>query len=196
MREVPVLLLIDMQKGFDDHAYWGGNRNNSQAEANVERLLAHWRIQGWQVIHVRHDSTSPTSLLRPGQPGNDFKEEAKPIAGEPIFSKSVNSAFINTGLQVFLEQHHIHSLVIAGLSTDHCVSTTTRMAGNLGFKTYLLADATATFDKTGFDGQVYPAELIHHTALASLHGEFATVLTTDQFLAEVIGYANEHQTSA
>ena len=184
MNNAPALLLVDIQKAFDNHLYWGGNRNNPQAEANAERLLAHWRQQGWPVIHIQHDSASPTSLLRKGQAGNEFKDEVLPIAGEPVFSKAVNSAFIGTGLQAYLEAHHINTLVIAGLTTDHCVSTTTRMAGNLGFETYLMADATATFDKIGFDGQHYPAEVIHQTALASLHGEFATVLTTDQGLAK------------
>ena len=184
MNVAPALVVIDFQKAFDNHSYWGGGRNNPQAEANAERLLAHWRAQGWPVIHIQHDSSSPTSLLRKGQPGNEFKDEVRPIAGEPVFSKSVNSAFIGTGLQAYLEAQNIHALVIAGLTTDHCVSTTTRMAGNLGFETYLMADATATFDKTGFDGQHYPAEVIHHTALASLQGEFATVLTTDQGLAK------------
>lgn len=185
MKEVPTLLLIDIQKGFDEHARWGGSRNNPQAEANAERLLIQWRAQGWPVVHVRHDSVAPNSNLAVGQIGNEFKDEVKPISGEPIFSKSVNSAFIGTGLQTYLEERKTRSLVIVGLTTDHCVSTTTRMAGNLGFETYLVADATATFDKIGFDGQRYPAELVHQTALASLHSEFATVLTTEQVLEMV-----------
>ena len=185
MKEIPALLLIDIQKAFDDHAYWGGARNNPDAEANAARLLTYWRAQGWPVIHVQHNSVLPTSIIRPGQVGNEFKEEVRPLAGEPVFGKTVNSAFIGTGLQAYLTEHQIHSLVIVGLTTDHCVSTTTRMAGNYSFDTYLVADATATFDKIGFDGQRYPAEQVHQLALASLHGEFATVLTTDQLLERV-----------
>ncbi len=117
-----------------------------------------------------------------GQPSNEFKEEVKPIEGEPVFSKAVNSDFISAGLQAYLEAQQIQSLVIVGLTTDHCVSTTARMAGNLGFETYLLANATATFDKIGFDGQHYLAELVHQTELASLHTGFATVLRTEQVI--------------
>lgn len=185
MKEIPALLLIDIQKAFDDHAYWGGGRNNPEAEANAARLLTHWRGQGWSVIHIQHNSVLPTSIIRPGQVGNEFKDEVTPLAGEPVFSKNVNSAFIGTGLQAYLTEHQIRSLVIVGLTTDHCVSTTTRMAGNYGFETYLIADATATFDKTGFDGKLYPAEQVHQVALASLHDEFATVLTTNQLLERV-----------
>ena len=173
-----VLLVIDVQKGFDS-PYWG-TRNNPQAEANISTLLQIWRDSHRPVIHVRHMSTEPDSPLRPGQPGNDFKLEAQPARGERVEEKNVNSAFIGTGLEEFLRQNGFDTIVICGLTTDHCISTTTRMAGNLGFKTYVVADATATFDRTGFDGKYFSADEIHNSALASLHNEFATVVLTEE----------------
>ena len=92
----------------------------------------------------------------------------------------MNSAFIGTNLQLQLDNGEIKYLVIAGLTTDHCISTSVRMAGNFGYNTFVVSDATATFCKTGADGQKYTAELIHETALASLHMEFATVVTTEE----------------
>jgi nicotinamidase-related amidase len=134
---------------------------------------------------VQHCSVTPGSPLLPDQPGVEFKLFAQPIEGEPVFQKSVNSAFIGTELEAYLRQNDLNTLVIVGLTTNHCVSTTTRMAGNLGFDTYLVADATATFDRTGHDGRRYPAEQVHDLALASLHGEFATVVEIDDLLTQV-----------
>lgn len=175
-----MLLVIDVQKGFDD-PYWG-RRNNPDAENNIAQLLAHWRKWRHPVVHIRHDSLEPQSPLRPLQSGNDFKPEALPLPGEHVEVKHVNSAFIGTRLEEHLKQMGTLAIVIVGLSTDHCVSTTTRMAGNLGFETYVVADATATFDRTGYDGKTFSAEEVHACALASLHKEFATVVTAAEIL--------------
>ncbi|CAN5176340.1 cysteine hydrolase family protein [soil metagenome] len=175
----PALLLIDIQKGFDDVEYWGGGRNNPDAELRASELLEIWRKNDLPIFHVQHCSADPASLLHESHPGNQFNDLVIPRAGEPVIKKNVNSAFIGTDLQARLDAANITTLVIAGLTTDHCVSTTTRMAGNLGYETFVVADATATFDKKGIDGQHYPAALMHDTALASLNNEFATVVTTD-----------------
>ena len=175
------LLVIDVQKGFDDPSW--GKRNNPDAESNIARLLAAWRDHDRTIIHVRHCSTSPTSPLRPELPGNDFKPEALPLHGEKVFSKTVHSAFIRTGLESYLRNLEIKSLVIVGLTTDHCVSTTTRMAADLGFDVTLVADATATFEREGFDGVMYSAEKMHQVNLASLNDEFCTVRSTEDLIS-------------
>ena len=174
----PALILIDLQKGFDDIEYWGGQRNNPDAEKNAAELLMIWRKNDLPVFHIKHCSSNPASPLHESNAGNAFKNLTQPENNEPVIKKNVNSAFIGTSLKEQLERKKITKLVIVGLTTDHCVSTTTRMAGNFGFETYLVSDATATFNKKGLHGQDYSADLIHETALASLNGEFATVITT------------------
>jgi nicotinamidase-related amidase len=178
-QSVPALILVDIQKGFEDVEYWGGQRNNPDAELRASELLEIWRDYDLPVFHVQHCSSILTSLLHESHPGNQFNGLVMPVKGETIIKKNVNNAFIGTGLQALLDNAKITTIVIAGLTTDHCVSTTTRMAGNLGYETFLVADATATFNKKGIDGQYFPAELIHQTALASLDKEFATVITTN-----------------
>ena len=175
------LIIIDVQKGFDEPVW--GRRNNLGAEKKVSKLLAAWRSGGRPVFHVKHMSRFPRSPLRRGKPGNAIKDEAKPRAGEPVIEKNVNSAFIGTDLEERLRAAGIKTLVMAGLTTDHCVSTTARMAGNMGFDCYVVADATATFDRAGHDGRRFSAEDVHEISLASLNGEFATVLES----AEVLG---------
>ena len=175
----PALILVDIQKGFMNIEYWGGQRNNPDAELRASELLKIWREHNLPIFHIQHCSSNPISLLHETNAGNAFNDLVTPVEGESIIKKKVNSAFIGTDLQAQLHKATITTLIIAGLTTDHCVSTTTRMAGNLGFETYLVADATATFNKEGVDGKNYPAELIHETALASLNNEFATIVTTD-----------------
>lgn len=175
------LILIDIQKGFDDHTYWGA-RNNVDAEKNASQILNAWRSKGLPVFHIKHDSTNKQSKLAPGQPGNQIQDIVKPLATEPVISKNVNSAFIGTDLKERLDKQEIKSLVMVGLTTDHCVSTSVRMAANLGYNVQVVSDATATFDKALPSGEKLNAELIHQANLASLHNEFATVLTTQELL--------------
>jgi nicotinamidase-related amidase len=175
----PALILIDIQKGFDNIEYWGGQRNNLNAEINISELLKIWRAHKLPIFHIQHCSSNPASPLNETNEGNEFKDIVKPAGEEPIIKKNVNSAFIGTDLKERLDNAKISSLVIVGLTTDHCISTTTRMAGNFGYDTFLVSDATATFNKKGIDGQNFSADLIHETALASLNNEFAKVVTTD-----------------
>ena len=179
------LLLIDIQTGFDEPRW--GERNNPEAERNIAALLAAWRRDRRPVIHVQHMSQEPDSPLRPERPGNAIKPEALPLPGEPLFQKTVNSAFIGTPLEAHLRAHGIDTVVVVGLTTDHCVSTSARMAANLGFTAIVVSDGTATFDRTGPDGEHHSAEQMHRHELASLNGEFATVRRTNEVLAEIDG---------
>lgn len=179
----PALLIIDVQQGLDDPSY--GARNNPDAERRMADLLAAWRAARRPIIHVQHLSLEPQSPLRADRPGHVFKNEVAPLPGEPVFQKHVNSAFIGTDLEAHLRDRGIDSLILVGLTTDHCVSTTARMAGNLGFSVTLVEDATATFERRGPDGAHYSADIMHRAALASLHGEFATVRTSRDVLASV-----------
>ena len=179
------LLVIDVQAGFDDPAW--GPRNNPYMERHIAALLAAWRATPLPIVHILHDSPDASGLLRRGTPGNATKPEARAEAGEPIYRKSVNSAFIGTTLAADLRASHVTALAIVGLTTNHCVSTTARMAANLGFETFVVADATAAFDRAGLDGRIRPATEVHDAALSDLQGEFARIVHTRSLIATLAG---------
>lgn len=173
----PALIVIDVQRGFDDDGYWGP-RDNLDCEANIAALLGLWREHPWPIVFVRHDSSNPTSPLAAGGPGNAFKDI---ITGEPdlLVSKTVNSSFHGTpDLHAWLQQEGIEQVVICGITTNHCCETTARVAGNLGYATTFVIDATHTFDRAGLDGEMIPAAHLSEMTAANLHEEFATVTTT------------------
>lgn len=170
------LLVIDMQQGFLDPLW--GERNNPALENNVAALLDSFREAALPIVHIRHDSVSAQGHFHPGKPGNDALPDAQALADEPVHRKNVNSAFIGTSLERDLRSRGIRQLVVVGLTTNHCVSTTVRMSANLGFDTAVVADATAAFEGISIDGDRRPAEEVHATALSDLQEEFASIVDT------------------
>jgi nicotinamidase-related amidase len=172
------LIPIDVQQAFDLSV-----SSNPTMEANGLRLLAAWRAAGLPLLHVRHDSVQPGSPFRPDQPGNALRPGFEPQAEEPLVSKSVNAAFIGTDLDLRLRRLGVETVVLFGMTTDMCVSTTARVAANLGYRTLVVGDATAAFDLVDAEGRAVPAHEIHRVHLATLHAEFAEVITTDALVA-------------
>ncbi|MGB3767582.1 MAG: cysteine hydrolase family protein [Phormidesmis sp.] len=178
-----VLIVIDVQKAID-HPSWG-QRNNPQAEANIARLLTRWRETQRPVVHVRHLSTEPDSTYRPGQEGCDFKAVVLPKEDETVVDKQVNCAFIGTDLEKWLRSNGYQTLFMTGVITNNSVEATVRVAGNLGFDTYVISDATATFDKLDLAQKLHLAEDVHALSLANMHGEYATVVDTETIMCSL-----------
>ncbi|WP_422360077.1 cysteine hydrolase family protein [Reichenbachiella sp.] len=178
------LLLIDIQDGLDQLDFYGGQRNNSNAEVNCSRLLQFFRDRNCPIFHIKHNSTNEDSPLHPSKQGNQIKAMVAPAHGEPVIEKQMNSAFVDTKLKELLDEQEIEDVVIVGLTTEHCISSTARMAANLGYQVQVVSDATAAFNKIGIRGESYDAETIHFTSLATLKGEFAEIIDTQTVLGE------------
>lgn len=187
--ENAALIVVDVQEGFEDEAYWGP-RNNPEADRNIAGLIDAWQSSGRPVVFVRHDSPKPDSPLRVGQPGNGFKgyvEERRGKGDGPglLLTKSVNSAFYGTpDLKEWLDRSGIRQLVVAGIQTNMCVETTARMGGNLGYEVFVPLDATHTFDLAGPWGWTLGADELARATAVSLHGGgFAKVVSSAELLA-------------
>jgi nicotinamidase-related amidase len=176
----PALIIIDMQRGMASAA--AGPRNNPNAEKVIRQLLLAWRAAPAPVVHVRHISRTPGSLFWPGQPGVEFQPELAPLDTEHVVEKNVPDAFTHSGLERWLHSRSITRVVVVGVSTNNSVEATARSAGNLGFETYVAADATFAFAKTDFNGVQRTPEEVHAMALANLQGEYATVATASELL--------------
>jgi nicotinamidase-related amidase len=176
----PALLIVDMQVGMT----WpsSGTRNNAGAETAIASLLAAWRARGAPLVHIRHISRTPGSPFWPGQAGVVFQPALRPLDSEHVVEKNVPDALVNTGLERWLRIRGISSLVIVGVSTNNSVEATARTAGNLGFKTSVVSDATFAFAKSDFDGTARTAEEVHAMSLANLQGEYASVITSAEAL--------------
>ena len=187
MTQIPslgtALIVVDVQRAFDQWEAAGKRRNNPDAVARIADLLVAFRERDAPVFHIRHEGTRPQSSFLPDGPGYPVKDEARELTGEPVIVKRVNSAFIGTDLESRLRAVGIRTLVICGATTNHCVETTTRMAGNLGFDARLVRDATWTFDRIGPDGDSHSAEAIHAMTLSNLNGEFAAIVTAAEAIA-------------
>ena len=176
-----LLMTIDLQQAIDDPSW--GERNNPQAEDNIFRLLEFWRNHKQPILHVKHMSTEPNSLYRPGQIGNKFKPVIQPKANEEIVEKKTNSAFIRTNLEQKLREQKIAEIVMVGVITNNSVEATARMSANLGFRTIVVSDGTFTFGKHDYVGNWRTAEEVHNMSLANLSGEYAEIYSAFEVLA-------------
>ena len=174
--ERAVLLPIDMQQGFDGPTW--PRRWNDQVDANGLALLEAWRDADRPIIHVRHDSAEPGSSLAPGTPGNALRPGFEPLEGEPLVTKSVNSAFIGTDLDLRLKRLGAKHVVAFGISTDMCVSTTVRTGSNMGWDMILVPDASDCFDLPDGQGGTIAAEDVQRAHVATLAFEFARIMNT------------------
>jgi nicotinamidase-related amidase len=175
-----VLMIVNAQQALLDPKR--GTPSNASAQANAGRLLHHWRATRRPVVHVKHQSAEPSSAYHPSQPTSEFLPALAPLSGEWVIEKPGISAFTNAALAEGLERRQAEALVVVGFTANACVDATAKQSSDLGFKTYVVADATSMFDLVGPDGKIHPGERSHEILLASLHSGFAAVLTTDQVL--------------
>ncbi len=190
------LLVVDAQRGVNVHSHWGGSeghRNNPDAEARIRELLCAWRAAKRPVYFTLHNSREENSPLKLALPSGKPIPGLEAEAGEDVVVKDVNSGFIGTDLELRFRRAGIRRIVVAGFFTNMCVETTVRMAGNLGFDTYLAHDACAAGNRRSPEGSGFDADTVHRMSVANMHAEYCTALTSEILVGLLKADAEGHQ---
>lgn len=178
------LLVIDVQMALAHDDANGAERSCPQAADNITSLLTTFRERGDAIFHVHHHGTDPDDPFHSDAPGVAVQPFAQPNEGEPVIVKHVSSAFADSTLEDDLRAEGVERVILCGATANHCVESATRAASDLGFDTVYAADAVWAYAVTGPDGVTHSAEQVHSTSLSTVEGEFASVLKTEQILAQ------------
>ncbi len=176
------LLVIDVQMALANEDENGAERSCPQAEDNIARLLAAFRKSGKPVMHIHHHGVDPSDPFHADAPGAAVQPVAAPLDNEPVYIKNASSAFVGTSLETDLRNAGVERVITCGATANHCVESATRAAADLGFDTVYVSDAVWAYAATGPDGVHHSADQVHSTSLATLQGEFASVVTTQEML--------------
>lgn len=167
------LVLIDAQREYTDGAL--PLSGVEAAVAETARLLERARSAGVPVFHIVHHGR-PGGVFDPAGPSAQIIPAVAPLPGEAVVTKHVPNAFAGTDLDARVRATGRSELIIAGFMTHMCVSTTARAALDLGWRSTVVANATATRDLPDPAGGVVPAEMVKRAALAELADLFAIVV--------------------
>lgn len=175
------LIIINAQNGLFDGTQ--ENRNNSEAEENISRLLDVWRSKNRKVIHVKHVSDNPKSIFFRHSVGCNFLKIVEPLADEIVIEKTKSSAFADTDLIKILSKESCTNVVLVGFTANECIDATAKDAAALGFDTFVSSDATATFDLRDATGKLIKADRIHKLTLLNINAFSAKVVSTSEILS-------------
>ena len=150
---------------------------------NAARVMADARRKGELVINVRHEAGDPNSpFFTPGTEAVQIHDTVAPAPGEPVIVKNFPNSFLKTDLKALLDQHGIEEITVVGAMSHMCIDATTRAASDFGYRTKVVHDACATRELE-FNGVTVPAAHVHHALMSALAFGYASVLSTDEYLA-------------
>ncbi len=172
--ERAALVIIDAQIEYVDGGLPLPGIRPALAEA--ARVLDRARRAGAPVFHVVHHGRPGGALFDPDGRKSKIVPELTPVAGETVVPKGLPNAFAGTTLHDAIQATGRKELVVVGFMTHVCVSATVRAALDLGYRTTVVADATATRDLPDPLGGVQPADAVHRATLAALADRFAVVV--------------------
>ncbi|HVJ43891.1 MAG TPA: cysteine hydrolase family protein [Dongiaceae bacterium] len=176
------LVIVDLQNDYFPGGKWTLSNVHAAAD-NAARLLTDFRAKGDLVVHIRHEfPTADAPFFAPGSDGAQIHPKVLNRNDEPVVLKNYINSFRETDLKEILDKNGITDLVVAGAMSHMCVDGITRAAVDFGYKTTVIHDACATLDLE-FNGVKVPAAQVHAGFMAALGFAYATMKSTDAFLA-------------
>lgn len=170
----PILLVVDVQKSLVGEHPW----REEQLLETICGLQEKFREQGKEVAFVRHDDGPESEGMAFGSPGWEIYDGVAPRPGERVFDKRFNSAFLKTGLEEYLREKGVDTIVLAGMQTEYCIDATVKSAFERGFRVILPTDGVTTFD----NGMLTAAELNRLFIYKIWKGRFAEILLPAEIL--------------
>lgn len=168
-RSRTALLIIDEQEFY----FPGGDmelKNPEAAAANTRLLIDSFRDSDGEIIFIKHKY----------EPGGDIHPSLEPRSSDMVFTKEKVNSFIGTGLDEYLRERQITTLIICGMQTHMCVEAATRAAADLGYRCTVIHDACATRG-LAFGDKTVRAEDVHLSTLSTLKS-YAKVMSTSEYL--------------
>ncbi|ANI56890.1 UNVERIFIED_ORG: nicotinamidase-related amidase [Pseudomonas fluorescens] len=176
------LIVVDIQNDYFPQGKWPLAGADAAAD-NAARLIAAFREAGDSVVHIRHEFTSPEApFFTPGSEGAKLHPKVLNRTDEPVVLKHFVNSFRETELQSILDEQGIKELVVVGSMSHMCVDGITRAAADLGYTVTVIHDACASRDLE-FNGLTVPAAHVHAAFMSALGFAYASVVSTDEFLA-------------
>ncbi|KNC12674.1 cysteine hydrolase [Pantoea sp. RIT-PI-b] len=176
------VIVIDIQNEY----FPGGKMpipDGMQALKNSKRIVEFAHKNKMPVFFVQHLGDADGPLFAKGSRFAEFHKDLQPAKGDRVISKATPSSFVGTDLQKQLDSLGIKQLIITGLMTHMCVSSTARDAVPLGYSVIIPEDATATRDLATWDNKVVDHKVLQQAALTGVADVFAEIKTTDAVLA-------------
>lgn len=175
------LLVIDAQESFRHRPYWNGE-DAPRFLDRLQALIDGAEVRNIPIVQVFHVEDSGVFSIASGYVRT---MEGISIAPDAVFHKRSHSALVGSGLDVWLVQHGIRSLIVSGIRTEQCCETTTRHSSDLGYDVHYVTEATLTFPMTDRRGQQWSADEIKARTELVLDGRFARIVTVEEALAGV-----------
>ncbi|MFD1065465.1 cysteine hydrolase family protein [Oceanobacillus locisalsi] len=177
------LIIVDIQNDY----FPNGNMelvNTDKGAANAAKVLEWFRQHHKDnIFHIQHIASDPSlGFFLPDTEGANINDAVLPLENESVITKHFPNSFLNTELESKLKEKGITNIVVAGMMTHMCIDATVRAAVDLGYETTLIEDACATRE-VAYNGKTVPAEQVHYAFVGALHGMYAAIDSTENFLA-------------